>query len=106
MKKIHRFLTSTIPATESFPITDERVVHQIRDVLELKPTEEIILFTDGGDDEVVTIETLDKTMLSVKKSRTINVRTNSDCWLVADFVKRGKFRRARSNGATSISKWG
>ncbi len=83
MKKIHRFLVSTIPAVEIFPLTDERIVRQLTDVLALKATEEIILFTDGGDDEVVTIESIDKDTISVKKSRTINVRTNSSCWLVA-----------------------
>lgn len=83
MKKIHRFLTTTIPSAESFPLADERIAHQIANVLELKPSEEIILFTDGGDDEVVTIESIDKSTVTVKKNRTINVRTNSDCWLVA-----------------------
>ncbi len=83
MKKIHRFLTPAIPASETFSITDERIVHQIGEVLAMKPQEEIILFTDGGDDEVVVITTVEKGSITVKKSRTINVRTNSACWLVA-----------------------
>lgn len=83
MKKIHRFLVSAIPAAEAFSLTDERVLHQIVDVLALKPGEEIILFTDGGDDEVVTLESMEKGSVGVKKNRTVNVRTNSTCWLVA-----------------------
>lgn len=82
MKKIHRFLVSAIPAAEQFSLTEERIVHQIRDVLAIKSGEEIILFTDGGDDEVAVIESFDNG-IAVKKDRTVNVRTNSSCWLVA-----------------------
>ena len=83
MKKIHRFLTTDIPTQEIFTISDERISHQINDVLMLKTGEEIILFTDGGDDEVVTLESTDKGSVSVKRNRTINVHTNSPRWLVA-----------------------
>ncbi len=83
MKKTHRFLVPEIPALDSFPVTDERIVFQIGNVLVMKPAEEFILFTDGGDDEVVEITSIEKTVIKVKKKRTINVRTNSLYWLVA-----------------------
>lgn len=83
MKKIHRFLVSTIPAADTFPVSEDRIVKQVRDVLQIKPGEEIILFTDGGDDEVVSIVSFEKETIEVKRSRTVNVRTNSSCWLVA-----------------------
>jgi len=83
MKKMHRFLVSDIPALDTFSVIDERIVYQISAVLDLHPGEEIALFTDGGDEEIVHIETASRKEVRVKKDRTVNVRTNSSYWLVA-----------------------
>lgn len=58
MKKKHRFLLRSIPATLSFSIQESAVIHHIRTVLRLKEKEECIVFTEGGPDYVVRITSL------------------------------------------------
>lgn len=70
-KKIHRFLVEDIPDAPSFSITEQALVHQITTVLQLRIGEDVILFTDGGSDEVVTITALQKTAIEVERKETL-----------------------------------
>ena len=58
MKKIHRFLE--LDQTSSGRITEERLLHQISQVLKLKTGEEAILFTDGGPEWLVRFDIVSK----------------------------------------------
>lgn len=72
-KKIHRFLMdSPIPNTDTFSITDDRVVHQVARVLKIEPGEEIAVFNNGSGDIIVSIETITKTSIEVLKINTTN----------------------------------
>ncbi len=71
MKKIHRFLVAAIPASDAFSITEQALVRQIASVLQLRRAESIILFTDGGSDEIVEIESIEKDRIEVRKKETI-----------------------------------
>lgn len=70
-KKLHRFLIDSIPASDTWEVADARVVHQIGHVLKMKPGEDCIVFTNGGDDIVVTIVDVSKSFLTLQKKETI-----------------------------------
>lgn len=54
-KKLHRFLIDAIPPQTTFTITDKRVVHQLLQVLKVKPGETFILFSNESADQIVEI---------------------------------------------------
>ncbi len=67
-KKIHRFLLSSpVPIGDVVTITDERVVHQVGRVLKMKPGEVIAVFSDGSDDTVGQIESIDTSSIVLEK---------------------------------------
>lgn len=66
-KKLHRFLIDTIPETDSWRVTDEHIVKQLFSVLKVSVGESIILFTDNGNDIIVTIQDRDKHSCLVQK---------------------------------------
>lgn len=71
MKKIHRFLIESPVRGKTATLTQERLVFQIGTVLKLKPNEEIILFTDGGDDVLYRITAVSKHRVEVEHSAII-----------------------------------
>lgn len=70
-KKLHRFLIESIPSSDTWEVADARVAHQIGHVLKMKQGEECIVFTNGGDDIVVTIADVSKSSLSLQKKETV-----------------------------------
>ncbi len=82
MKKIHRFLVASIPNTPSFSLSDTHLVHQARSVLALRSGEDIILFIDGGNDEVVTIEEITKDALTVTRQRIVDTAASRPALLL------------------------
>lgn len=70
-KKLHRFLIDSIPSSNTWEVADARVVHQIGHVLKMKHGEECIVFTNGGDDVVVTILEVSKSSLALQKKEVI-----------------------------------
>lgn len=93
MKKLHRFLVSTLPDGPSYSITDTTLVHQIGSVLRYKPGEQCILFAQHTDDVVVTIQSLSKKEILVNPAQTIPARTSASRYIVAavSIIKRDLF---------------
>lgn len=71
MKKIHRFLLPSIEPGATLTINDSDVVHLIKNVLKLIPGEECIVFSDGSDDILCTISTVEKKEILLTPLRTI-----------------------------------
>jgi len=69
MKKIHRFLLSTVPGKTETVISDSELVHLIHTVLKLSVGEQCIVFNDGGADHLSTITSSTK--------QTIHLHTDS-----------------------------
>lgn len=93
MKKLHRFLVSTLPDGPSYSITDTALVHQIGSVLRYKPGEQCILFAQHADDIVVTIQSLTKKEVLVHPTQTIPACAPASRYIVAavSIIKRDLF---------------
>lgn len=70
MKKIHRFLVETAPKGR-FNISEPSVVHLMHTVLKLNQGEECIVFADGSDDYLCTIENISKHSIDLTTQKTI-----------------------------------
>lgn len=66
--RLHRFYLDSIPEVDQFPITDERLVHQIKSVLRYKEGEKCIVFSNGTDDHIVSIDDLRNHEILVHKT--------------------------------------
>ena len=60
MKKLHRFLIKEIPRGEQVHINDTAIVHLMNHVLKLAVGEQCIVFADGSNDYVGTIDEIHK----------------------------------------------
>lgn len=65
MKKIHRFLVKNPPNDASFKIEDPDLVHLIKNVLKLNIGEKCIFFSDGGNDHLSTIVSIEKKYINL-----------------------------------------
>lgn len=67
-KKLHRFLVaSPLPDTDTFEITDERIVHQIGRVLKIHAGEEVALFSHGSGDTIAKAVEISKEKIVFEK---------------------------------------
>ncbi|HVY35689.1 MAG TPA: 16S rRNA (uracil(1498)-N(3))-methyltransferase [Candidatus Paceibacterota bacterium] len=83
MKKIHRFLVPHLPIEATIDITDKRIVHQVVKVLAMEIGEHLILFTDGGDDVVFSVNAITATRVSLQRLETSPQRSNPSRSVVA-----------------------
>ena len=70
MKKIHRFLLQQ-PLTDQVSITDPDLIHLMKTVLKLAEGEECIVFTNGSDDLLCEITTIEKKEIILSKKQLI-----------------------------------
>lgn len=71
MKKIHRFLLKEIPSGKSINIDNAEIVHLIKNVLKLNIGEECIVFSDGGDDRLCSIKSIEKKSVQLEVNSII-----------------------------------
>lgn len=75
MKKIHRFLVERAPKENFITITDSNICHIIYTVLKLNQGEECIIFSDGSEDYLCTIEQISKQSIDLQVQKTIPKKT-------------------------------
>ncbi len=90
MKKMHRFLLEEIPASSEFAITNQRTVHQIADVLQLKIGESCIVFVDNGPDIITEIKEIDRNEIVVEKISTQEKNSPHKKILAAVSIPKGQ----------------
>lgn len=93
MARLHRFYLPEISADDSFSITDKELVHQLHTVLRYTVGDECIIFTPGSDDYIVTIDSIDKHTVSVRKGEPVPARTKPSREVIAalSITKRDTF---------------
>ncbi len=91
--KIHKFIGDFALDHDAFKITDEETVHQIKNVLKLKPTEQIILCDGHKHDSLAVITNIDKRFIEVAiKERSDNeAETAIPVLLYCAILKRENF---------------
>lgn len=111
--KIHRFfLESTIGDKETVKITDQNIVHQIRDVLRLREGDPVILLDGTGIECHGRINTLMKREVvvykeKVEKASKKDLENKIEVHLFASVIKKDKFewvlQKATELGVTRIT---
>ncbi len=105
---MHRFFVTTTPVDGRFSITDRELVHQIKDVLDLKPAEQIIVVPGDGTEllsEIVSVGVKEISLKIIKKqpSKPASKRTVA---LYCALLKRDNFewvvQKATEAGASEI----
>lgn len=91
--KIHKFIGDFALKQDSFKITDEETVHQIKNVLKLKPSEQIILCDGHKHDSLAVITNIDKKFIEIAvQQRTDNeAETRIPVSLYCAILKRENF---------------
>jgi RsmE family RNA methyltransferase len=90
---MHRFFVTTTPVNDHFSITDRELVHQIKDVLDLNPAEQIIVAPGDGTEllsEIVSVGAKEISLKIIKKqlSKPASKRTVA---LYCALLKRDNF---------------
>ncbi len=105
---MHRFFVTTTPVNDHFSITDRELVHQIKDVLDLNPAEQIIVAPGDGTEllsEIVSVGAKEISLKIIKKqlSKPASKRTVA---LYCALLKRDNFewvvQKATEAGASEI----
>ncbi len=89
-KKLHRFLIGQIPEGKQISINDDRLNHQLFQVLKLEVGESFILFENGGDDNVVEIKNISKNNVDLDKIKTTKALASHRHLIAAVSIIKGQ----------------
>ena len=91
---MHRFfLTQNFSDQESFILTDAKEIHHLKNVLRLKPKQQLKVFNNEGKEVVGTITTITKDRIEIRRDYVIPSKRNRpiDLILACAVPKRSKF---------------
>jgi 16S rRNA (uracil1498-N3)-methyltransferase len=99
--RLHRFFVEeNLNEGNEAIVSDESLVHQLRNVFRLKTGDSLILFNNSGSEFVATIKSFDKNSLTlhIDSSQMPNVESDKKIFLGTAIPKKDKFEWVLEKG--------